>query len=152
MLWRLALGCKAWYMYMQAPAISTKRGAHLCEVLDNKMYIMGGYGGSSGPPFTFLSTTEVYDPRANAWREGPDMGGPRAYGNSGIVDGSLFVFGGMHEVCTHYNRKCLCVCARHLSHTWQAGRGTIFTHRQGKKKRWGQQRASCREFVEVTWF
>jgi N-acetylneuraminic acid mutarotase len=97
-------------LYVQAPAISTKRAAHVCEVLNDQIYIMGGYGSASDAASSFLSTTEVYDPRANAWREGPDMGLPRAYGNSGVVDGFLYVLCGMNAVCAPYQlHTCFCV-------------------------------------------
>jgi hypothetical protein len=70
----------------------------MCEVLNNEIYVMGGIGGRRGDASRYLSTTEVYEPRANAWREGPDMGLARAYGNSGVLDGALHVMCGMVAV------------------------------------------------------
>jgi hypothetical protein len=85
-------------MYMQVASMSTARGSHLCEVVNNQIYVMGGIGNPVDDASAYLSTTEVYEPRANAWREGPDMGLPRANGNSGVLDGTLYVMCGTTEV------------------------------------------------------
>ncbi len=83
---------------MQVASMSTARGSHLCEVVNNQIYVMGGIGNPVDDASAYLSTTEVYEPRANAWREGPDMGLPRANGNSGVLDGTLYVMCGTTEV------------------------------------------------------
>jgi N-acetylneuraminic acid mutarotase len=75
--------------------MGARRAAHTCQVIDNKMYIMGGSGYASNYTRAFLSTTEVYDAKANAWRAGPDMGIPRSSHVSCLLDGRVYVAGGL---------------------------------------------------------
>jgi hypothetical protein len=89
------------YVHLQVASMSTRRAGHTCEVLGSQMYIMGGYGRMSDGPSNALSTTEIYDARGKAWREGPDMRTPRVYGNSCVLDGQLYTFCGVTTVCRH---------------------------------------------------
>jgi hypothetical protein len=75
--------------------MGASRAGHASEVIGDEMYIMGGYGSP------WQTTTEVYDVRANVWRDGPDMGIPRAFSYSGVLDGCLYVFCGINVVCAH---------------------------------------------------
>ncbi len=85
-------------MYVQVDPMRAKRHSHACEVINDEMYIMGGFGSRAWHAPTFLSTTEVYDPRAG-WRPGPDMGIPRASACSGVLDGTIYVLCGREVVC-----------------------------------------------------
>jgi N-acetylneuraminic acid mutarotase len=80
--------------------MSAKRSAHACEVVDNQMYVMGGIESHVNGSSTILSTTEVYDPAAEAWRAGPHMETLRAHPYSGVLDGRLYVLCGVNAVCT----------------------------------------------------
>lgn len=52
----------------------------------------GGYSVTEGEP---LTSTEIYDPRSDAWTAGPDLLEPRQGGHAiTLNDGSVLVFGG----------------------------------------------------------
>jgi hypothetical protein len=132
------------YVRLQAPSITTRRAGHRSEVLNNKMHIMGGYGGVGNEQATVLNTTEVFDLKANAWRDGPAMEFPRAFGNSGVLDGYLFVFGGLKAVwqITLFVKLSVVAgvlaCQRHHPY-WARIRGPIVYMKQGGMYRRGRQ-------------
>lgn len=55
-------------------------------------YAMGGYDGNK-----MVSSTEIYDPRLNAWRMGDPMITPRGYAAAVNLNDSLFLIGGMQS-------------------------------------------------------
>ncbi len=89
-------------MDVQAPSMGAGRCLHACEVFDNKMYVIGGLSNASDGSVTELSTTEVYDPEANAWRAGPDTGICRGAHYPCVLDGRLHVLGGRGRVRAQY--------------------------------------------------
>jgi hypothetical protein len=97
-------------MYVQVAPMVSKRAGHACEVVNDQMYVMGGCTGPSGYAPRFLSTTEVYDPVANAWRAGPDMGIPRSAGYSGVLDDSIVIVCGRNMVCIPCPGHICCCC------------------------------------------
>ena len=61
---------------------------HAAEVIGDKLYLIGGFGRAMG-------RVQIYDPVRNEWRVGPDV--PFAAGSSAssVIDGQLFVAGGI---------------------------------------------------------
>lgn len=71
----------------------TSRGFHSANVVDGKIYIIGG-SQASGPNHKRVLTVEVYDPVTDTWAQKDDMPAPRAAGFSSVVDGKIYVIGG----------------------------------------------------------
>lgn len=72
---------------------------------------------------------EIYDPRANAWREARPMAAPRAYAAAATVDGSVNALGGIQSpnvrsldlLCMLYFSACVSNCAdAQLYHTFKS--------------------------------
>jgi large repetitive protein len=72
------------------PDMPTARGGATAQVLDNKIYVLGGLDidGDS------LSTVEVYDPLTNQWSSEAPLQTRRDNLGSAVVDDVLHVFGG----------------------------------------------------------
>lgn len=61
------------------------------------LYALGGFNSSAS-----VSTCEVYDPRAAAWRGIGDMLGARAYGAAAACGGVVYALGGLQsDMQTH---------------------------------------------------
>jgi len=71
----------------------TSRGFHSANVVDGKIYVIGGSQDAS-PDRSHVWTVEVYDPATDTWTQKGDM--PRRFGagSSSVVDGKIYVFGG----------------------------------------------------------
>jgi N-acetylneuraminic acid mutarotase len=76
--------------WMQVTNMVQKRGSHVCTVVKNDMYAIGGWDAKD-----YLAGVEVYDVRKNAWRLAKPMTTTRAYGACASVDGSIYCLGGM---------------------------------------------------------
>lgn len=73
----------------------TSRGWHSANVVDGKIYIMGGSkDGGAGNQMRHVLTVEVYDPSTDTWLKMDDMPKSRAGGFSSVVDGKIYLFGG----------------------------------------------------------
>jgi N-acetylneuraminic acid mutarotase len=61
---------------------------HAAEVWNGRLYLFGGVGPAAGK-------TQIYDPQADSWTLGPDI--PFAAGSSAsaLIDGKIFVAGGI---------------------------------------------------------
>ena len=76
-------------------SMPTPRAELNAEVVDGKIYLIGGLAYSSKSPFYVeTSMTEVYDPAANSWSTAASM--PLAvYGYaSAVINGKIYVLGG----------------------------------------------------------
>jgi len=70
-------------------SMSTPRNAFQAEVIDGKIYtIGGGYNGS------YLSSTEVYDPLTNVWTTLASMSAARQHFQTEVIDGKIYAIGG----------------------------------------------------------
>jgi N-acetylneuraminic acid mutarotase len=67
----------------------TSRSGLAIGVINNKIYCIGGYSGSS-----YLRTNEVYDPLANTWTTTTNMPTARCYLAIGVVNGKIYAIGG----------------------------------------------------------
>ena len=62
---------------------------HTAEVVDGKLYLIGGLGaGSAGK-------VQIFDPVAGTWSTGADMPWSAGSASSGIIDGKIYVTGGI---------------------------------------------------------
>lgn len=67
------------------------RGYHTSSVVDGKLYIFGGHGGS------YRNDLHVYDPARNTWDPVTPTGtppSPRQYHTASVINGKLYIFGG----------------------------------------------------------
>ena len=72
----------------------TERIALSTSALDGKIYAIGGYvPGVSGYPG--VTTVEVYDLQTDTWTAAPDMPTGRFGPRTSVVDGKIYVIGGM---------------------------------------------------------
>ena len=76
------------------PAMIEARHGFAAGVIDGKLYVAGGIGSNSP-----RETAEVFDPTANqgagAWSALPPMPSARAYANGVVLNGKLYVIGGI---------------------------------------------------------
>ena len=71
----------------------TARGWHSANVVDGKIYIIGGARGAT-PSGMHVVTVEVYDPATDTWSQMGDMPASRGAGSGSVVDGKIYFFGG----------------------------------------------------------
>ena len=67
-------------------------------VVNNLIYAMGGADGRppvGGQPF---GPVEIYNPLTDKWRKAPDMPAPRYSFVAGVVNGKIYVLGGVTQV------------------------------------------------------
>jgi len=71
----------------------TSRGFHSANMVDGRIYIIGG-SHESAPNRNHVLTVEVYDPATDAWTQKGDMPRGIGAGFSSVVEGKIYVFGG----------------------------------------------------------
>jgi len=71
----------------------TSRGFHFANVVDGKIYVIGG-SQASEPNRNRVPTVEVYDPATDTWTQKGNMPGKRSAGSSSVVDGKIYIIGG----------------------------------------------------------
>jgi large repetitive protein len=71
-------------------ALPTARGGATAQVLDDKIYVIGGLG----PDGASLDTVEVYDPATGLWTAGAPLQTRRDNLGAAVVDDVLYAFGG----------------------------------------------------------
>jgi len=79
-----------WATKSQMP---TARGFHSANVLDGKIYVIGG---SSAAPYagTAILTVEVYDPATDTWTQKGNIPRRIGAGFTSVVHGKIYAFGG----------------------------------------------------------
>ncbi|MFC2037950.1 Kelch repeat-containing protein [Chloroflexota bacterium] len=78
--------------------IPTLRIAPSTNVLDGKIYLIGGLSSIPiAPPTQGTDTIDVYDPVTDTWATAPDMPTARMGAYASVVDGRIYVFGGLTE-------------------------------------------------------
>ncbi|UCH11566.1 MAG: hypothetical protein JSU61_06665, partial [Fidelibacterota bacterium] len=68
--------------------IPTKRYLFASEMVNGKIYAIGGYNGG------YFTTNEEYDPSSDTWTTRAAMSQAREGTASGVVDGKIYVIGG----------------------------------------------------------
>ena len=69
-----------------------RRGGHAMVAVGTDLYVLGGWNND-----LFMTEVEVFDARANAWREHASLKTPHAYFSAAHLDGKLYVLGGMAD-------------------------------------------------------
>ena len=72
----------------------TARHALSTSTLGGKIYAIGGYDPSD-PGYPNVVAVEVYDPATDTWTTAPDMLTERFGPRTSVVDGKIYVIGGM---------------------------------------------------------
>ena len=62
----------------------------MSSVLGDDLYVMGGWDGNN-----YLNHLEVYDTRAARWRSAQHLSAPRAYGAPAVINGHIYLIGGL---------------------------------------------------------
>lgn len=62
---------------------------HAAEVVNGKLYLFGGFGREAG------GKVQIYDPTTNLWRLGPAMPFPAGSSASAVIDGKVYLAGGI---------------------------------------------------------
>jgi N-acetylneuraminic acid mutarotase len=78
--------------WLPANALSTRQFAgnhHAAEVIDGNLYLFGGLGSGSG------GKVQIYNPITNVWSPGADMPFAAGSSSSAIIDGQVYVAGGI---------------------------------------------------------
>jgi N-acetylneuraminic acid mutarotase len=72
----------------------TVRVCHHANVVDGRIYIIGGSDASTDDNRSHVRTVEVYDPATDTWIQKGDMPASRAAGFTSVVDGKIYLIGG----------------------------------------------------------
>jgi Kelch motif len=110
--------------------MSTPRVGPAAAVLDDKIYVVGGFSRST---WSANSSMEIYDINSGQWSIGPPKPTPCSWASAAVVDGKIYVFGGAgyeyYDKCEAYdpetNTWSSCTAfagGRYLHATAQVGR------------------------------
>ena len=80
--------------WTQKSDMPTWRHGLSTSAMDGKIYAIGGYY-PGGPDYPGVATVEVYDPATDTWTTAPDMPTGRFGPRTSVVDGKIYVIGGM---------------------------------------------------------
>jgi N-acetylneuraminic acid mutarotase len=83
----------AWTEMSEMPS---PRRSLATSALDGKIYAIGGYVPNL-PGHAGVATVEVYDPATDTWKTAPDMPTGRFAPRTSVVDGKIYVIGGMDD-------------------------------------------------------
>jgi N-acetylneuraminic acid mutarotase len=87
------------HTYTKKSNMPTARIGLSASAWDGKIFIIGGYiPGISGYPG--LTPVEVYDPATDSWAIAPDMPTGRFGAYTSVVDGMIYVIGGLDRWIT----------------------------------------------------
>ncbi|WP_072743676.1 kelch repeat-containing protein [Anaerotignum propionicum] len=79
----------------------TSRQEFQTEVIDGKIYAIGGYSGPLGTNnisrVGSLSVVEVYDPTTDQWKTLASMSATRCFFQTEVVDGKIYAIGGLER-------------------------------------------------------
>jgi len=81
--------------WSQGKAIPTPVAFATAAVLNNEIYLVGGYPGTgySGP----VTDNQIYNPVTNTWSSGAALPAATAQAAAAVVNGVLYVFGGSND-------------------------------------------------------
>ena len=77
------------------------RLSFLTVVLDNVIHLIGGFTWQNRVP-RYLSTVDTYNPETEEWNNIPPMPTPFMPFGAAVVDGNIYVFGGIGENREHF--------------------------------------------------
>jgi N-acetylneuraminic acid mutarotase len=82
-------------------SMSATRCYHQTEVIDGKIYAIGGWDVKVGEARgRILSSTEVYDPSTNKWTTLSDMSTARYFFQTEVIDDKIYAIGGFGPFST----------------------------------------------------
>jgi N-acetylneuraminic acid mutarotase len=82
--------------------MTTPRSAFQTEVIDGKIYVIGGYSGKlifrtdGGYSIDSISSAEVYDPPTDKWTTLASMSTTRSWLQTEVINGKIYAIGGMN--------------------------------------------------------
>src|SRR3990172_2867734 len=79
----------------KAPIPTERVGACAC-VVENKIYVIGGYSTASGD----FAVNEVYDPSTDTWQIKSPLPQRRGWPSCAVVNGIIYVIGGGYPTAT----------------------------------------------------
>jgi len=82
--------------WTQKSQIPTPRAAAPACVIDNKIYVIGGYS----PSFGNFAVNEVYDPSTDTWQTKSPLPQARGYLSCAVVNGIIYAIGGGYPTAT----------------------------------------------------
>eukprot|EP00271_Cylindrocystis_brebissonii_P014196 TRINITY_DN35471_c0_g1_i1.p1 TRINITY_DN35471_c0_g1~~TRINITY_DN35471_c0_g1_i1.p1 ORF type:complete len:435 (+),score=59.85 TRINITY_DN35471_c0_g1_i1:242-1546(+) len=95
-LWWHALdpSTRRWHPIAKMPCEASKAYGVASEACEGKLYVIGGAGTWAKPP-----REEVlrYDPARDEWSRAASLGTPRCYMGSGVLNGRVYVAGGIGD-------------------------------------------------------
>ncbi|PQQ00785.1 F-box/kelch-repeat protein SKIP4 [Prunus yedoensis var. nudiflora] len=83
--------------WSEASPLSTARCYFACEVLDGKIYSIGGLGSNSSDPHSW----DIYDPCTNSWKFHSDSNIVSEIEDSVVMDGKIYIHCGTSAVTSH---------------------------------------------------
>ena len=83
--------------WREMPSLQRGRYSHSVCTLDNKIFVLGGVGGSTTCEMLDLSDDDLQ------WRYIPEMNSIHSYGGAVVVDRKIYVLGGTTENVKEYD-------------------------------------------------
>ncbi len=81
-----------------AAKLEVGRSGHTATLLDDGTVLVAGGVAHTGDRFVALSSTELYDPKKNAWSQGPSLNEARnVHTATKLADGRVLIAGGVRE-------------------------------------------------------
>lgn len=80
-------------VWTQKKSMTYSRGGVSAVVVNDKVYVMGGYYDLNGV-LTRTDAVEVYDPSNDTWTSSKKMPTPKSWGSASVVDNVIYYFGG----------------------------------------------------------
>jgi RNA polymerase sigma factor (sigma-70 family) len=79
--------------WTQKSNMPTPRAGAGAVLVDNKIYVIGGFGAKGLPDVPIV---EIYDPSNDTWSKGTDMLTAKEYPCCNLIDGKIYVIGGFN--------------------------------------------------------
>ena len=82
--------------WAKAQSMNHARCSAAIDVVNGEIYAIGGLGHSQieDQLDVYLSSVEVFNPKANQWRERTEMPAPKALHTASVINGKIYVIGG----------------------------------------------------------
>ncbi|KAA8520628.1 hypothetical protein F0562_014884 [Nyssa sinensis] len=109
--------------WSESAPLSTARCYFTCEVLDEKIYAIGGLGSNSSDPHSW----DIYDPHKHSWKSHSDPNIVPDIEDSIVLDGKIYIRCGSFAVSSHV----YAVVYEPLNGTWQHADADMVSGWQG---------------------
>ena len=71
--------------------MSTAKSLHTASVINERIYVIGGYFRNQGQATKNFKTIEIYNPQTRRWIEKPDMPVARAGHKAEVINGDIYI-------------------------------------------------------------